>query len=381
MKYLIFLVFTCVSGLSFSQGNEELEKKEKPAKTPLNYYNNTINTVVMDSVFTIEDESAPSAKGAAQSQALDLQLNVYKSQVGKLSYRRTPLTTQQQKIEDLVSQLETAKPNSFEFHYFKYLSGNYNLDYLSHLTKAEELKPNNSDVHIQKIAANVIMGNSNLAKDYLKKILKSGRLNKELLYYSKDLLASIPKNGTLITHGFDDSYSAYYQSVVNQEREDVTIINLDFLQSETYRNKLKKEGYALPSGSVIDVAYFKSFCAKNSSKQLYVSMTVPKDYLKVVVNNLYVNGLTLHYATKKEDVFELNEKLWDNKLKKETLNKTLTNSKVKKLSSNYLPMLVILQKGYELEGDEKKKKEITEKINDLAVQSNKTSSVKRVMSN
>lgn len=364
--------------IGFAQVNETEKKQKSTTNSMYNNNTNMSNGVVRDSVVRLD--VAPGVT-AGQAQALEVQLNVYKSQVGKLSYRRSPLTAQQKKIEELVRQLEVSKPNSFEYHYFKFLSGNYNLELIDNLNKAEELKPNNSDVHVQKIAANLILNNNSIAKDYLKKIEKSGRLNKEILYFAHDMLESIPKNGTLITHGFDDSYSAYYENIVNQNRTDVTIINLDFLQSASYRSKLKKDGYSLPSSEVVDVSYFKAFCKLNESKKLYISMTVPKDYLKVVVNNLYINGLTMHYSNAKEDVFTVNETLWNNKLNKTPLQKTLTNSKAKRISSNYLPMLIVLKEGYKNSGDSKKEKEITERINDIAVQSSKTNSVKKALSN
>ena len=43
----------------------------------------------------------------------------------------------------------------------------------------------------------------------LEKLKMAGKLTDNTLHYAEDVLLSVPENGVLITHGFDDSYGVY----------------------------------------------------------------------------------------------------------------------------------------------------------------------------
>ena len=63
-------------------------------------------------------------------------------------------------MDNLVESLEKNAPESFEYHYFKYVAGNYNVVLIDHLKKAEALRPTNSDVNIQIAAYYLIVKDS-----------------------------------------------------------------------------------------------------------------------------------------------------------------------------------------------------------------------------
>jgi hypothetical protein len=293
--------------------------------------------------------------------------------------QRSPLPEHQQEMDKAVDYFETNAPNSFEYHYFKYTSGNYDVSRINHLREAEKIMPANSDVHAQLAAYNIIKRNSDSANFYVDKLVNSGRLNTNTLLYAEDLLLSVPKNGVLITHGFDDTYSTWRKQQLDGVRSDVTLISLDFLQSEYYRSLLKKDGFKLPEGDIIDVDYLKSFCELNTSKSIGISMTTPKDYFLPLKSNLYVTGLVFEYHQSTFNNFDRNNELWNSSLTKHLIDGA-KDEKAKQLSANYLPMLLQLRKVYGQKGELKKVKEIDEAIDSVSLQCRKYDQVQKLKS-
>lgn len=291
--------------------------------------------------------------------------------------QRTPSAIQQEQMNQYVSLLAQSAPESFEHHYFSYLAGNYNIELIDHLRKAEDLRPENSDVHIQIAAYDFITNNLNEARKYLKKLHANGRINEVMLAYGKDLMRSVPENGCLITHGFEDTYAAYYTQIFMNERSDVTIISLDFLQSEAYRSALTTKGFNLPISSLIDVGYLTEFCALNVTKKLSVSLTVPKEYFVPNQQHMFVTGLVMEYhAEGCTGIFERNEQLWNTKLSASITS--IGRDKARSLSANYLPMLLLLRKEYQIRGQKDEVQKIDEAIDQIAVQCGKYEQVQSI---
>ena len=291
--------------------------------------------------------------------------------------QRTPNTAQQQQMNQYVQLLSQAAPESFEFHYYTYIAGNYNMALIDHLFKAEKLRPENSDVHIQLAAFHLISQNFEEAKKYLKKLHANGRINENMVLYGKDVLRSVPENGCAITHGFEDNFGTVYAQLLMNERTDITIVSLDFLQSESYRSALKNKEFTLPNSTTIDVAYLTNFCALNSAKKLGISLTVPKEYLIPIQQNLYVTGLIMEYHPDGcTGNFERNEELWNNTLSVSIVKNS--RDKARSLSANYLPMLLLLRKEYQGRGQQEEVKKIDAALDQIAVQCGKYEQVQSI---
>ncbi|NRA11630.1 MAG: hypothetical protein HRT57_06725, partial [Crocinitomicaceae bacterium] len=193
----------------------------------------------------------------------------------------------------------------------------------------------------------------------------------------EDVLLSVPENGVLITHGFDDSYATWYKQNSADVRKDVTIISLDFLQSDHYRELLKEDGYKLPESKVVDVKFLKSFCELNTSKSISISLTTPKEYFKPIQSSLYITGLVFEYHKDEFDNFHRNDDLWNSTLKKHLVNNA-TDEKSKQLSSNYLPMLLQLRKVYVKMDLKGKLEEVDEASDKVSVQCKKYEQVQKL---
>lgn len=302
---------------------------------------------------------------------------ISKKQASEQRQQRSPSYQQQVAMDQAVGYFETSAPNSFEFHYFKYVSGNYDIDLIDHLRQAAVLRPENADVHVQMAAYHMIKQNKDSATLFLNKLTTSGRLTANTLHYAEDILISTPKGGTLITHGFDDTYGVWKKQQVDGVRKDVTIVSLDFLQSSHYRTWLTSKGYVLPQSTTINVAYLTSFCQLNEQKKLGISLTTPKEYLTPIQAKLYVTGLVFEYHQSEFANFNRNDELWNTSLKKYVVNNA-TDEKSKQLSANYLPMLLQLRKVYQQQENAVKLKEVDAATDKVSVQCKKYEQVQKL---
>ncbi|MEJ6584060.1 MAG: hypothetical protein QNL29_08485, partial [Crocinitomicaceae bacterium] len=276
-----------------------------------------------------------------------------------------------------VSFFEINAPQSFEYNYFKYTSGNYNIDLFSNLEEAEKLKPNNADVQVQMVAYHMIKNSTNEALVYLDKLIENKRLTSSVIVYAEDVLRSVPANGVLITHGFDDTYGVWYAQMKKGIRKDVQIISLDIMQSETYRSELKTKGFIIPNAQVIDVAFLSQFCNMNFTGNISISLTAPKEYFKPMLSSVYLTGLVFEYKTASFDNFWRNEALWNKDLKKLLVENSM-DEKGRALSSNYLPMLFQMRKVYGQTGKTDKVKEMDTAIDKIGAQTNKYQQVQKM---
>ena len=265
-------------------------------------------------------------------------------------FQRTPLAAEQAEMDSKVKQLELIAPNSWEYKLAFYSAGNYNLNRASAIEQAFTMNPENVEVQKQYFSLKYMNGDTINAENTLSLMSVNEDISLEVERYTSDVLTSCSMNSTLITHGFEDTYGALFNQFSHQQRMDVNVISLDFLQSPQYRKALEGKGYVLPKTTKIDVGYLSQFCYLNAKKELFLSVTIPRTYLDPLAKKLFPVGLTFQYIdAPTEDLPIRQEDLWFYQLNKYGLNEGEERSK---FAMNYMPMLMYLEAKYVQEGNE-----------------------------
>lgn len=265
-------------------------------------------------------------------------------------FQRTPLPAEQSEMDVKVKQLELISPNSWEYHLAYYAAGNYNLDRSPALEKAYQMNPENLEVQKQYVSLKYMKGDTVSAQEALSLMSVNDVITMEVESYTSDVLTSCSMNSTLITHGFEDTYGALFNQFSHQQRMDVNVVSLDFLQSPQYRKALEEKGYVLPKTTKIDVGYLSQFCYLNADKELFLSVTIPRTYLEPISKKLFPVGVTFQYANAPaDDLPDRQEDMWFNQLNKYGLTEGEQRSK---FAMNYIPLLLYLERKYIQEGNE-----------------------------
>jgi len=254
----------------------------------------------------------------------------------------------QKELQKYVEKMERLAPQSFVAQFDAYLLGRNDVNKYGKLQQAMLLNPT-TEVNRQKLNYYWITQQMDLLPLAFQSLELAHDLTQPLFDYGMDLLESVPLNGILITHGFHDTYGVIYQQVLRGKRQDVFVVSLDLLQSKQYRTNLLRAGMNLPATDFIDTAYFRSFMQLNAAKEIAVSMTVPATYIRPIINQLYVCGLTFTQSPDPNfDNYFYNNYCWN-----EVFNAAVLTDSTKqsvRLSANYLPMMLSLRAVQEQQG-------------------------------
>tara|TARA_Y100001978_G_C23683111_1_gene430228 strand:+ start:237 stop:1364 length:1128 start_codon:yes stop_codon:yes gene_type:complete len=337
---------------------------QEPENTPSVFNNIELNEVELENKKTEEsdqkflkskkDLSAPvrsprqtnskykntySSQYSQSKQALETETKRVKYQTNS----RSPSIQSQQRMDHELELLKELDDQSFDYHLYRYLSGNYDVSKQNSLYKAIEIDSSNTSVQQLLVANSVVKGDYNEAKKYLIKLAKSGSLSQETIAYTEDVLKSSAENEILLTHGTNDSFGCFYnQYVVYNQFNSTLVISLDLLKSQSYRELLLKKGINLPDLETVDVQYFKEFCDLNASKGISISMTFPIDYLRPISKQLIPFGLVFRTGKQVPLCASDLEKLWNNSFNKKNLNH-FHSKESRNYSKNYLPTQTILK--------------------------------------
>ena len=284
------------------------------------------------------------SKVGSQSQIKSIQ--VLESESNRSKYQsnsRSPSIESQSVMDSEVERLRVIDDQSFDYHLYNYMSGNYDVSRQESLYQAESLDGDNQEVQRLMVANSLAIGDVTGTGIGLKKIVNNGTLSKETIAYTEDVLKSAKGNEILLTHGTNDSYGAFYNQYLNPiEFNSICIVSLDLMRSESYRSLLIKKGIKVPESESIDVQFFTEFCTINANKGISISMTFPLDYLKPIANHLVPYGLVLRTGKQKPLCASDLDDLWNNGLNKKNLNEYHSSESIN-YAKNYAPTRVILK--------------------------------------
>jgi hypothetical protein len=335
----------------------------------------------------VNKEEVPNKQEAKNQQLqianMALQLASLNSTIAVQRTQRNPTAQDQLKMNNDVQLLGKLAPASFEYNLYAYVSGNYDASRVAFLQKAAELQPSNKDVVLQYAAYYLSIDDKKGTANYLYQWERSLPKDQKEVIYAKDLLNSVQDNGILIVHGINDSYSALYQQFIKKVRTDVQVISLELLQSEQYKKTLNDKGVKLPNSELIDRSFLEEFCQLNKEKNLFLSMTIPKEYLSGMTSRLFAVGLAFEYSEQTElDNFYRNELLWNHKFSRvlvdELEQEENNNGSENQLVANYLPMLLQMRQVYIQRSELERVKEMDKVLDQIGKSIGKTDIIEKI---
>lgn len=376
--FLIMVVLLFSANLIGQQTKEEERSVTRNKAKEIN----TNVTPAYNKVSEPEMKEAPTGKLLEQTQSsvlFDASQNLQKTlnEIKQMSSQKTPTSKQVEKLNYELIKIKNVNENVFEYHLYNYKAGNYDFDRIDDLKAAARIQPNHPEVLKSLSAYHYILNNESDLKEQLIKMDAAKHFSSELTAFANDVLHTLPKNSILLTHGEDDTYPLLIEQYVNATRKDVKVISLEHLQSETYRDKLKRKGFKLPKSNIINTSYFEEFVSMNS-ENLIVSTSFPKTYLKTIRDDIRVEGLGFRVdKLKNENAQTQLVKLYEN-----TIKSSLEKNKERgydKLLSNYLPFLFELR-NYWVEANQLQKvKEIEDQIIDIGRRTNKLDQILKML--
>lgn len=243
---------------------------------------------------------------------------------------------QQTELNALVDRLKTKDAESFEYNLIVYINGNYNTELKENLFKAYALNGADETVIREMFGFYILTYNTAKQKEFLAKVQKTYTAA-EITYY-QDALPNT--KSLLLTSNQEDMYGFLVAQVVGGTGTDVQVINLDFMKNKEYREMVSD------NGDIDDLTflgnekqYLKNLITQ-SPKKIFISATVPQEYLSLVSDKIYLTGLSYEYGN--IDQMSALTDFWT-KMKSKDLSKiALSTSAETKLYANYLPPLLTL---------------------------------------
>lgn len=268
-------------------------------------------------------------------------------------------------------------PGSFEKHFYTYLLSKYNPKQFSELRQAAKLEPTKTEVQQELAVYGVAVNDQKLADSVAVEMIAQNKISDGLLSYATDMVNSVPANGTLLLHGYTELIPVNYEKN-SLGRSDLQLISVDLMQSPDYQATLVNQGYIMPNSTFVDTAFVQTFCALNTSKNLFMSMSFPKEYFQGMTSALHPVGLTFAYDQSATlDYNAWNISLVETKWKKYELG-IGKDPQSDALSANYLPALLSVSRLYEEYNKTADLKEIDHIIMSVATRARKTGQLSKI---
>lgn len=256
-----------------------------------------------------------------------------------------------EELEPLVEKVETDFPGSSSALYVRSKMLGWNAEGNALLVKAIESKDDqNAFMEEQLILEEYRI--SDQRTHISLKVFESGIVSSSTLNYGYNVLMSVGQDGILFTDAVHTTMPLWILQDVMSVRQDVVIINLELADDKDYlERKLDKNGLKNgKSGSAIDLPY------TNVDRDFYYALTLPRNELKEIEDQLYVVGLASQYGSERLDHYSSLRENIENKFLLDYLtidfngepNTALGNV----LGTNYIVPFLLLKEYYDELGNE-----------------------------
>ncbi len=289
-RYKIIILISCVFGLTITfNAQSQIGSTEAASKK-------NIDAIEIQQLTNSEYKSAAElwqteVQNNAQNEIA--WLNLYKStRYAAISNQTKKISKENQKeLTQILEKMNAALPNSFAFQYASYLHGNKSDESFSHLKAAYNIRPNEVELVDDMLCDALITQNGENVRKFAQLLSKQNIYNASEVEYNKNVLNSIEQNAVLLTSGNVDTYPLILMQQLQNFRTDVTVINMEWLNSKTYLSSICL-ALGIESGNNFSVEKILS----GSKRPVYVSLTTSQDLIQRNVGKLYCTGLAMKYS-------------------------------------------------------------------------------------
>lgn len=294
-----------------------------------------------------------------------------------------------EQLDLIVEKMTTAIPNTFEYYLIQGWHAGFGIEATNNLSKAYEMKPEHSGSYGLLMLASEFQGDKNARLFYAKKMHEAGILSASLLSYSYNVLMSVEPGSVLFTEGDNTTLPLLALQDVWNVRQDVTVLNLDMISYPDYRkSKLVDAGLVLPTITETNPDFKQLICAalpvKNPDRKFYYALTLSKENISDLKDQLYVVGLASQLSATRIDNITLIKDNLEKRFLMDYLsvdfNGTSQFDTGNVLSSNYLVPLLLLYEHYEKIGEKERQTEISALVYKIAASTNKQDLVSNFLS-
>lgn len=266
---------------------------------------------------------------------------------------------------DIVNLMKTYIPNTFTYYYVAGSTGGIDPSAGEYLLKAYELNPNFEGIQSDVVTYAESISDFALRKRVNKDWFLKNELSPGLMAYGYNVLMSLDSNSVLLTQNDNDSYPIWMLQDVMGIRTDVTVINIDFLLLDSFREKTFESLDIVPinlkSPNINDynlnwkTIVHHVLTNYKSSRTLYIGLTLFPSLYEDFLDKLTISGLAYKLSHKSSDIVEINRNLVENLFLLDYLKVQLSSdsnqTNVNKQNSNYLKCFKIVYDYYKSKKD------------------------------
>jgi len=225
----------------------------------------------------------------------------------KYSYWMGDLTTYKNKMDSILKAMGQQIPNSYEYYYLRFYNGERDV---SLLKKAYKIDSQRADALYELVMYYDGLGDEEKLKQFCRELYQTKDISPGLLNYNYNVLTSTEKNGILFTNGDNDTYPAWVLQHALGIREDITILNLHltFVNRDYLIKKLASKNIDIDVDSFSHDninRFIEQLTSQLSNKYqeipVHIALTVYKNKIRNIEENLYLVGLTFKYSGKRFD--------------------------------------------------------------------------------
>jgi formylglycine-generating enzyme required for sulfatase activity len=270
----------------------------------------------------------------------------------------------QKELYQIVAEMKKNVFGTYEYFLADAWNSGFNEEAYVQLQKAYHLNPQQPGAYGLLTLFSEYNLNADKRFEFSTKLMNSGLVSQSLLNYSYNVLMSLEQETILFTEGESTTLPLFVLQDVFNIRKDITILNLDLLLEPAYlERKFKTNGLNFTSAVPANVSDLRVLlCAlmpsENTSKKFYYALTLPKENISSIKNQLYVVGLASQFSAERMDNLSVIKENLEKNFMMDYLTVDFNGESEyatgRVLSANYLVSILLLYEAYQKENNLKK---------------------------